>query len=230
MNALRLIGISLVTTLAGCVTTTGQMPGTSPQASAPAAAATPSTPGCTPLGPSKQAATVGGAVIGSLIGGLIGKDMARNDSVGARNGVLLGALAGGLVGSQFGSAVKTVQMPDGSVKLDIPGSVLFASGSAAVNEDFKSTLNAISRTMRQYCDLSAVVVGHTDSVGTRQNNLDLSRNRARAVAAYLVSTGIPPGQLGADGKGQDEPVADNNTAAGRQMNRRVELIVRPPAP
>jgi len=72
------------------------------------------------------------------------------------------------------------------------------------------------------------VVGHTDSVGRRDDNKTLSVNRARAVMGYLVNTGIPASTISFDGMGQDQPVADNSSDAGRQQNRRVEIYVRPP--
>jgi outer membrane protein OmpA-like peptidoglycan-associated protein len=192
-------------------------------------AAVPATAPCKPLGPSKQETTVAGALVGGVAGAMLGQRTAKNANVGARNGALLGAIAGGLVGAQFGSSVKTIQLPDGSVKLDIPGSVLFASGSVAIKDSFKSTLDAISRTVREYCGLSVQVVGHTDSTGRRNDNLSLSVNRAKAVVRHLAGTGIAEHLLSADGRGPDSPVADNHTDAGRQQNRRVELFVRPPA-
>lgn len=223
LKTVTTLSIALIAALtAGCATQPGMQ---QPVAATPPAASG----GCKPLGPSKQEATAVGALIGGIGGALLGKDAVKNPNVGARNGALLGALAGGLVGSQFGSSIKTVQLPDGSVKLDIPGSVLFTSGSAAVNDNFKSTLDAISRTVREYCGLTAQVVGHTDSIGRRPDNQALSVNRAKSVVRYLASTGIAEQQLSADGRGPDEPIADNGNDVGRQQNRRVEIFVRPPA-
>lgn len=230
MKTATALSIALIAAFtAGCATQQGvQQPGTAAPTST-AAPAPATSGGCKTLGPSKQEATAIGAVIGGIGGALFGANAAKNPNVGARNGALLGAIAGGLVGSQFGSSVKTIELPDGSVKLDIPGSVLFASGSATVNENFKSTLDAISRTVREYCSLTVQVVGHTDSVGGRSNNMTLSMNRARSVVRYLASTGIAEHQLSADGRGPDAPIADNGSDAGRQQNRRVEIFVRPPA-
>jgi outer membrane protein OmpA-like peptidoglycan-associated protein len=232
MNRTTSIGLVLTAAiLAGCANQ-GGLPmaagGTATPTAAGTTAAAPATPGCKSLGPTREQATIGGAVIGGLAGALVGSQVSNKSSVGARNGALLGALVGGLAGSQMGSSVKTTQMPDGSVKLDIPGSVLFPSGSFAVSDGFKPTLDTISRTVREYCNLTAQVVGHTDSVGRRDDNKTLSVNRARAVVGYLVSTGIPASTISFDGMGQDQPVADNSSDAGRQQNRRVEIFVRPP--
>jgi len=215
--------------LGGCANRPG-VPVSAPPAPVAAEAAAPAPkPGCKALGPSKQQATAVGAVVGGLLGAAIGSESSRRSSVGARNGLLLGALAGGLVGSQMGSSVKLIELDDGSVRLDIPGSVLFSSGSANISDGFKPTLDTVSKTIREYCGLTAQVVGHTDSVGRPQDNKNLSVNRARSVVSYLTSTGITPDRLSADGMGLDRPVADNSSEFGRQQNRRVEIFVRPPA-
>lgn len=187
-----------------------------------------STGGCKPLIETQQA-TVGGAIAGGILGAALGSQLSNKPSVGARNGLLLGALAGGLAGSQFGSSIKTTQMPDGSVKLDIPGSVLFPSGSYAVSEGFKPTLNQVGQVIREYCGLTAEVAGHTDSIGAVADNQKLSENRASSVVSYLRSTGIDGSRLRAVGYGHLRPVAENTTESGRQQNRRVEILVRPPA-
>ncbi|MEK8050891.1 OmpA family protein [Ideonella sp. DXS22W] len=223
----RGIGIVLALSigLSGCNT----MPLASAGAGAASTVASGSgTGGCRPLVEAQQA-TVGGAIAGGIIGAALGSQLSNKPSVGARNGMLLGALAGGLAGSQFGSSIKTTQMPDGSVKLDIPGSVLFPSGSYAVSEGFKPTLNQVGQVIREYCGLTAEVVGHTDNVGAAAENQKLSENRASSVVSYLRSTGIDGSRLRAVGYGHLRPVAENTTESGRQQNRRVEILVRPPA-
>lgn len=194
-------------------------------------------PGCKPLngggsaggsGSGPEQATVIGAVAGGVLGALAGRSMADKKSVGTRNGLLLGALVGGLAGSRYAASIKTVEQSDGSVKLDIPGSVLFPSGSFAINDGFKSTLDSVGRTINEYCGLRAEVIGHTDSVGRAADNKVLSMNRARSVVTYLGNIGVPTDRLTSDGVGPDRPVADNATEAGRQQNRRVEIFVRAP--
>jgi OOP family OmpA-OmpF porin len=71
------------------------------------------------------------------------------------------------------------------------------------------------------------VLGYTDNVGTRDNNMDLSQKRASAVRDYLVSRGIPSDLISAQGKGPDDPVSDNGSVDGRAANRRVEIVVKP---
>jgi len=211
---------------AGCA----HPPGGAGRATEPAADTSASAPaGCKPLGLTRQQAAGVGAVVGGLLGGALGRDISRNKSAGTRNGLLLGALVGGLAGAQMGSDIKMVELDDGSVRLDIPGSVLFPSGSHAISDGFKPTLDRVGRVIQEYCGLTAQVIGHTDSVGRHADNKVLSLNRARAVVAHLTGMGIPAGRLSVDGMGPDRPVADNGTEYGRQQNRRVEILVRPPA-
>lgn len=225
MTPHRLAAIVVAAALAGCQTMPQQ------QASAPANG------GCKPLGgnansggnSNTQNAMIG-AAIGGVVGGLVGKSSAKKSSVGTRNGLLLGALTGALVGSKYNAMIGKTEQPDGSVKLDIPGSVMFRTGSAQISPEFASTLNAVGGTIKEYCGVTGTIVGHTDSTGSAALNKRLSLDRARSVADYLVAQGISPSRLSRDGRGPDEPVASNATEAGRAQNRRVEIFVRPPAP
>jgi outer membrane protein OmpA-like peptidoglycan-associated protein len=189
---------------------------------------------CKPLGggggnTNTQNAAIGAAA-GALIGGLIGSSAAKKSSVGARNGILLGALAGGLAGSKYNSMIGMTEQNDGSVKLNIPGSVMFRTGSAEISPEFASTLDSVAGTIKEYCGVTGTIVGHTDSTGSAALNQRLSQDRARSVASYLASRGVDPSRLSQDGRGPAEPIADNSTEAGRAQNRRVEMFIRPPAP
>ncbi|MBX3605179.1 MAG: OmpA family protein [Piscinibacter sp.] len=191
--------------------------------------------GCKPLGGSgggnsntKNAAI--GAAAGAVLGGLIGSSAAKKSSVGARNGILLGALTGALVGSKYNSMIGMTEQQDGSVKLNIPGSVMFKTGSAEISPEFASTLDSVGGTIKEYCGVTGTIIGHTDSTGSAALNQRLSQDRARSVANYLASKGIDPSRLSQDGRGPNEPIADNSTESGRAQNRRVEIFVRPPAP
>ncbi|MDE1998235.1 MAG: OmpA family protein [Burkholderiales bacterium] len=181
--------------------------------------------GCKGL-PNSQAknATIG-AVAGAVVGGLIGNRVADNRGVGTRNGALLGALSGALIGSQYKASISLTEMPDGSVKMNIPGSLLFETGQYAVRPEFQQTLNGVAKSLREYCGLQARVVGHTDNVGSDAINDKLSVERAQSVVSYLESTGVRPANLSAQGRGKHEPIASNDTAEGRAQNRRVEIFV-----
>jgi outer membrane protein OmpA-like peptidoglycan-associated protein len=218
-----LVVVATALALAGCKTVPQQ------QASAPA--------GCKPLGggsgsnpnSNTQNAAIG-ATIGGVLGGVVGSQASKKSSVGARNGLLLGALTGALVGSKYNSMIGMTEQADGSVKLNIPGSVMFKSGSAEISPEFATTLDSVGGTIKEYCGVTGSIVGHTDSTGSADLNRRLSVDRARSVASYLTAKGIEPSRLQQDGRGPDEPVASNATDAGRAQNRRVEIFVRPPAP
>jgi outer membrane protein OmpA-like peptidoglycan-associated protein len=190
---------------------------------------------CKPLGGPPPARTsntqnaVIGGVIGAVGGAAIGSSVADRGSVGARNGALFGAMAGALAGSQYNKMIGLSQQPDGSVKLNVPGSVLFRSGSAEVNPAFQQTLGQVASTINEYCGLTARVVGHTDSVGSPASNKLLSERRAEAVATHLRTLNVDPSRLSSEGFGATTPVASNGDEAGRAQNRRVEIFVRPPA-
>lgn len=228
-----LIGSALA--LAGCKT----LPEAQQQAAVAqtvAAAATgtaPPAPGCKPLGGGGNSNTTNAAIgagVGAVVGALIGRSAADKSSVGVRNGALFGALAGALAGSQYNNMIGMTEQADGSVKLNIPGQVLFRTGSADVSPAFLQTLDQVGATIVEYCGLTAIVTGHTDSTGSYTTNARLSLARADAVAAYLRSRGVDGSRLYAEGKGPDQPVASNADEAGRAQNRRVEIFVRPPAP
>lgn len=170
-----------------------------------------------------------GAAIGAVAGGVIGNVSADHRTRGTRNGALIGALAGALAGSQYNNVIGLSEEPDGSVRMEIPGAVLFASGKSDISPSFRPTLDDVAATIREYCDITAVVVGHTDSTGGDSINIPLSQNRAGSVVSYLVGPGgVEQYRLSAQGVGSSQPIASNNTVEGRAQNRRVEIYIRPP--
>jgi outer membrane protein OmpA-like peptidoglycan-associated protein len=103
--------------------------------------------------------------------------------------------------------------------------VLFDFGQYTLKPGAKEKLAKISGILVSHPGLTLEVDGHTDSVGSDMVNLKLSEQRAETVRAYLVAQGVPPDTISARGFGKDKPVATNDTAAGRQQNRRVEIVV-----
>lgn len=103
--------------------------------------------------------------------------------------------------------------------------VLFDFGKYTLKPDAQVKLAKVSGILLTYPDLKLQVEGYTDNVGSDEYNLKLSQQRADAVEAFLVSQGVQPGNISAQGYGKADPVADNSTAAGRAQNRRVELVV-----
>lgn len=113
---------------------------------------------------------------------------------------------------------------DRGLVLTLSGSVLFATGKSALLPSAQGRLNEAVAALKE--DGRAItIVGHTDSVGSDESNMTLSRQRAESVRTYLVTHGIPEGNVKAEGAGESQPVADNATPEGRANNRRVEIIL-----
>ena len=110
------------------------------------------------------------------------------------------------------------------------GDVLFTTGRADLKPGATGNLNKLVAFLDKYPDRSVSIQGYTDSVGSEDYNQGLSERRANSVKSYLAAQGIGSMRLSASGKGRNDPVADNDSAAGRQQNRRVEVIIsNPPA-
>ena len=105
------------------------------------------------------------------------------------------------------------------------GDVLFEVDRAAIKPGATRALDQLAEALRTDPDASITIEGHTDSTGSRDYNMDLSSRRVDSVRAYLVTHGVDPGKITGRGLGPDYPVASNATEAGRQQNRRVEVIV-----
>ncbi|HEV7484769.1 MAG TPA: OmpA family protein [Thermoanaerobaculia bacterium] len=105
------------------------------------------------------------------------------------------------------------------------GGILFDTGKTALKPGAKSTLSKIAKQLQTDPSLKIAVEGNTDNVGSTATNQSLSEKRANAVRDYLVSAGISSDSITATGKGEESPIATNKTAAGRQQNRRVELVI-----
>jgi outer membrane protein OmpA-like peptidoglycan-associated protein len=110
------------------------------------------------------------------------------------------------------------------------GDVLFTTGRADLKPGATGNLNKLVAFLNQYPDRTAAIQGYTDSVGSEDSNQRLSERRADSVKSYLAGQGIGSLRLSASGRGQSDPVAGNDSAAGRQQNRRVEVTIsNPPA-
>jgi len=109
------------------------------------------------------------------------------------------------------------------------GDVLFASGRAELNPGTANNLNQLVTFLGKYPSRTVMIEGHTDSVGNDDYNQGLSQRRADSVRSYLVRQGIDAGRITAMGAGESTPVAGNESATGRQQNRRVEVIISNPA-
>lgn len=119
------------------------------------------------------------------------------------------------------------RLQDESLKIDVSSEISFDFGSAALKTSFIPTLTKLSDILVRYPNTIVHVVGHTDSVGSESYNMQLSQQRAGSVVTYFVSRGIPADRLVTVGRGEQKPRATNDTEAGRQLNRRVEIYVKP---
>lgn len=176
--------------------------------------------------------TGAGAAVGAGIGALIGH------GTGAAVGAGIGAVAGGLMGynwkvvkddvQQSGATslgIDVVEMPDGSLKVNIPSNVSFDTDKTDLKPALLPVLDSVARSLNQHPELRAKVVGHTDSTGALAHNQTLSVNRARSVTDYLSRQGVAATRLTIEGRGPNDPIGDNATADGRALNRRVEIYL-----
>ncbi len=104
--------------------------------------------------------------------------------------------------------------------------VFYATGSSDLNSELsKYELDHLVELMSKYANMRVELAGHTDNVGDAASNLSLSNSRANKVLEYLISKGVSASRLSAKGYGQDQPLETNDTADGRQINRRTELRI-----
>ncbi|HUQ53781.1 MAG TPA: OmpA family protein, partial [Gammaproteobacteria bacterium] len=181
------------------------------------------------------------AVIGAAAGavaGLITGDSSMERKKRALVGAGLGALAGAGVGAYQDrqearlraelerTGVSVTRIGD-NITLNMPGNVTFATGSSDLNASFFEVLNSVATIVNEYNQTVIEVAGHTDSVDTEAYNQALSERRANAVAAYLRTRSVREDRIITVGEGEKRPIATNDTDAGRQQNRRVELTLVP---
>lgn len=183
--------------------------------------------------------TQNGALIGAGLGALLGasKESGSGRLKNAAIGAALGAGVGAIVGNQMdkqaaelrgsmGSDVKIVNAGDRLI-VTMPQDILFDTNSALVRSDLRNDLRTLATNLNSYPNTTVDVLGHTDNTGTADFNQNLSSRRASAVASVLTDAGVQYSRVRAFGRGEDEPVATNQTEAGKRQNRRVEIIIRP---
>ena len=173
--------------------------------------------------------TAGGAVVGGVIGKVAG-----STAKGAIIGAVIGGVAGAIIGNQMDKQAKEMEQTVEGAKVERVGEgiqVTFDSGllfdfdSDVLREAAKTNLRAMAVSLGKYPDTNLLILGHTDQLGTEAYNQGLSERRANAAASYLISQGVSGARLGTKGLGEMEPVASNETEAGRQANRRVEVAI-----
>jgi outer membrane protein OmpA-like peptidoglycan-associated protein len=120
-----------------------------------------------------------------------------------------------------------VERDGDNINLIMPGNITFASNSADIKADFFSVMNAVALVINEFDKTLVFIAGHTDSVGSDSDNQILSQRRAEAVARYFASQEVASIRLESVGFGEQRPVADNSSKAGKQQNRRVEITLLP---
>ncbi|MDD2829841.1 MAG: OmpA family protein [Sulfuricurvum sp.] len=179
-----------------------------------------------------------GALIGGLAGAVAGKSTSNHSNKRAVIGGAVGALAGYGIGAYMdkqqadlnqelkGSGVQ-VDRQGNNINLNMPGGITFDTAQANIKPNFTSVLDDIANIMSKYPETKIEVQGHTDNVGSDTNNLTLSQLRAQSVATYLTSHGVDSSRIKSVGYGESMPKASNDTPAGRESNRRVEIKIVP---
>jgi outer membrane protein OmpA-like peptidoglycan-associated protein len=201
--------------------------------------------GCETLDPYTGESETSKATKGALIGaaaGVVAGLMSGDDAVERRQHALIGAgigaLAGGAVGNYMdrqeaklraelqGTGVSVTRIGD-NITLNMPGNVTFDTDSAALRPQFFGVLTSVGKVLTEYDKTVVEVAGHTDSTGSDSYNMQLSQRRANTVGEYLYTQGIMDQRIISVGMGEHHPIADNSTAEGRQLNRRVEITLVP---
>jgi len=191
-------------------------------------------------GEEKVSNTTYGIGIGAITGAIVGiASSSKSDrKKGAVIGALGGAAAGGGIGYYMdrqeaqlretlaGSGVQ-VRRDGDNLTLIMPGNVTFQSGKHNINSSFYSVLNSVSLVLEEFDSTIIKIAGHTDSQGAAEYNQILSEKRADSVRTYLINKGVAYGRVQAVGYGKRYPIDSNETAAGRENNRRVELTLEP---
>lgn len=199
--------------------------------------------GCADLSPT-QRGTAQGAGLGALGGAVIGAMAGdrRDAATGAAIGAAAGAIAGNIWSNRMeaqkrameqatqGTGVEVTQTADNRLKLEIPSDISFDTNRADIKPNFRPVLDRFATSLNENPVTNVTIIGHTDSTGSDAVNDPLSRNRAINTRDYLSARGVSAARFMVDGRGSRQPVADNATAAGRAMNRRVEIFVAEPAP
>ena len=191
---------------------------------------------CTnPDGSNNNAGT--GVLLGAATGAILGQAVAPGDR-GRAVGAIAGAIAGAAIGDNLdkqeaelrqnlgGSGARIVNTGNQLI-VTLPEAITFDFDSAVLHPQFVDSLRDIARSLQNYPDTIVEVIGHTDNVGSPSYNDSLSQARAQSVANVLINSGVRSSRIEAYGLGERSPIASNQTASGRQANRRVEIVITP---
>lgn len=174
-----------------------------------------------------------GAGAGGTLGGLIGSK-SDNTAKGAILGAVIGGAAGALIGNYMDKQAAelerdlegaTVERVGEGIKITFDSGILFGFDSSSLTAESEKNIAELARTLQKYDDTNVLIEGHTDSKGAENYNQELSERRANSVSGRLKSLGVGSSRINKVGYGENQPVADNSTEAGRSQNRRVEVAI-----
>jgi len=181
--------------------------------------------------------TVKGGVIGGVSGGVVGGVIGNqfgNTALGAVIGAAVGGTAGALIGNNMDKQAEEMEKELEDAKIERVGEgilisfdsgILFGYDSSTLQSEAKANISKLADILKKYPDSNILITGHTDSDGSENYNQTLSEQRAKAVSDYTMYKGISSSRLSTVGLGETEPVASNDTADGKQLNRRVEIAI-----
>ncbi|KMQ70595.1 OmpA family protein [Chryseobacterium koreense] len=185
----------------------------------------------------QQKGTVIGTAAGAVIGGILGNNIGKggNAPIGAVLGGIVGGVAGNVIGAKMDKQAKEIKetLPGAEVERVGEGikvtlkenMVNFAFDKSDLQPLAKSNLDKLAEVLKNNPDTNINIYGYTDSKGTDSYNLALSDRRAASVKTYLISKGIASSRMNTMGMGEANPIATNDTDAGRAQNRRVEFAI-----
>jgi outer membrane protein OmpA-like peptidoglycan-associated protein len=175
-----------------------------------------------------------GAAGGAVIGGAVGSTK-KKTAEGAIIGAVIGGVAGGVIGHKMDKQAKELEaikeakvekINNGEgLKVTFESGILFETNSSTLNSSSQQALTKFAQSLQNNPETNVAISGHTDNTGTDAINQPLSERRAESVSNYLVGKGVTRNRLTTVGNGANQPVADNNTSAGRTQNRRVEVVI-----
>ena len=182
-----------------------------------------------------------GAIIGAATGALLG--LSTNKKKNAVLYGIVGGLAGGAVGAYMDAqrkdfekvlsseinsgAIELHKLPENNLMVTMTSQTAFEVNSTNIKSGFHSTMNKIAKIVNKYGKTHLSIVGHTDSTGSQAYNQRLSERRASSIQGYLRTKNVIPQRMTIYGLGEDQPRASNQSQAGRQLNRRVEIVIEP---
>ncbi len=188
--------------------------------------------GCASMSNTEKGAATG-AGAGAVVGGVIG-NATGSTAKGAIIGAVLGGAAGAIIGQQMDKQAEEleddlegaeIERVGEGIQITFDSGILFDFDSADLRPEARENLTTLAQSLNEYPQTDVTIIGHTDSKGSDAYNQGLSERRAGSAADYLLAQGVDEGRITTLGKGETEPVADNETEAGRQENRRVEIAI-----